>query len=303
MRYIKRLDEAQNLLSCLASPMRIKIIELLKLNSEMSLDEIAKKLNITNGALTSHIKVLEEAQIINIRLVPLYRGTKKMCSLLEDKLIIELFDKQNSLPYYELELNVGQYDSYSVNSPCGLATTQNVVGGYDSEIYFSYPDRFNADLVWFTNGYVLYKFPFILKESEKVKEIQITVEMASEAPGGAMDYPTSADITVNGIKVGSDYLPGERFDRKGRLTPSWWKANFGQYGWLKLYTINEEGTFFNGEKVSDVSLNDLKLYERKTIELKISCLSSKESEGGITLFGKNFGDQSQGIKLRVIYEN
>ena len=118
-----------------------------------------------------------------------------------------------------------------------------------------------------------------------------------------MDYPTSADITVNGIKVGSDYLPGERFDRKGRLTPSWWKANFGQYGWLKLYTINEEGTFFNGEKVSDVSLNDLKLYERKTIELKISCLSSKESEGGITLFGKNFGDQSQGIKLRVIYEN
>lgn len=300
MRYITNLEQNIGLFTALASPIRIQIIRLLHDNIELNLNDIAAKLKVTNGALTQHIKLLQESGIINVRLASLPKGTQKLCSLNEDKLIIELYNKDNDLPCYDLELNVGQYSDFKVNAPCGLASFDGVIGGYDSNIYFSYPDRFIAEAIWYTDGYVTYTFPYVLKTNQVLKEIQITFEIAGEAPGASMDYPSTIDIFVNDIKLGSDYLPGERFDRRGKLTPPWWRNNFGQYGWLKLYTINDEGTFFSGAKISDVRISDLKLVECGLLALKISCQDRTENKGGITLFGKKFGDQEQGIKLKLI---
>lgn len=302
MRYINNLEQNISTFTALSSPLRIQIIKLLHDNIELNLNDIAKKLHVTNGALTPHIKLLQESGLINVRLMPLPKGTQKLCSLSEDKLIIELYNKSNDLPCYDLELNVGQYSDFKVNAPCGLASHEAIIGGYDSNIYFSYPDRFSAEAVWFTDGYITYTFPYILKINQVLKEIQFTFEISSEAPGASMDYPSIIDIYINDVKLGSDYLPGERFDRRGKLTPAWWKNNFGQYGWLKLYTINEEGTFFSGQKISDIKVSDLKFEETGLINLKISCQDRKETKGGVTIFGRQFGDQEQGIKLKLVYD-
>lgn len=301
MKFLNNIDQAIPVLNALGSQIRINIVKLLCSNNELSLNDIAQKLNITNGALTPHIKILNEAGLINIRLVTLPRGVSKMVSLAEDKIIIEFFDSSLTIPSYDLELNVGQYSEYKACSPCGLATFENFVGGLDSDIYFTFPDRFKAEIVWLTSGYLVYSFPYLVSSDQNVEEIQITMEISGEAPGTAKHYPSTIDLFINDIHLGKDYLPGERFERRGKLTPSWWKDNYAQYGWLKLYSINNEGTYFNGERVSDVTISDLNLDKDKVINFKISCEDRSINKGGITLFGKRFGDQEQGIKLRISY--
>ena len=56
MLYIKNLEDGVELFKALGSDVRINIIKLLLKNREMNMNEIASSLNITNGALTGHIK-------------------------------------------------------------------------------------------------------------------------------------------------------------------------------------------------------------------------------------------------------
>lgn len=60
MLHIKSLDEGLELFKTLGSSVRIDIIKILMKNSRMNMNELASELNITNGALTSHIKKLED---------------------------------------------------------------------------------------------------------------------------------------------------------------------------------------------------------------------------------------------------
>lgn len=303
MIYISNLSDGQKIFNALASPVRIKILQILHENSEININEISQKLNLSNGALTVHIKLLSECNLIKVRLATMPKGIQKLCSLAEDKIIVDIKNKTNDYPAYIHELNVGQFSEFHVNAPCGLGTFDNVIGGYDNAQFFSFPDRFKADIVWFTDGFLTYVFPNMVTSKQKIKELQFTMEIGGEAPGAAIDYPTGVEIYVNNVRLGTDVLPGERFDRRGKLTPMWWRDNFGQYGWLKLYSITEEGSFFNGEKVSNVTLDDLNLSDNPFITLKVSCQERSTNIGGITLFGKQFGDQEQGIKLKVTYDN
>ena len=61
MLHITSLDDGLDIFKALGSDVRIEIIKLLIENKEMNMNELAAKLNITNGALTGHIKKLEHA--------------------------------------------------------------------------------------------------------------------------------------------------------------------------------------------------------------------------------------------------
>ena len=60
MLHIKRLEEGVELFKALGSEPRINILKLLLEYKEMNMNELASHLGITNGALTSHIKKMEE---------------------------------------------------------------------------------------------------------------------------------------------------------------------------------------------------------------------------------------------------
>ena len=66
MLHIKSLDDGLEVFKALGSEVRINIVKLLLENREMNMNELASSLGITNGALTSHIKKLEEAGIIKV---------------------------------------------------------------------------------------------------------------------------------------------------------------------------------------------------------------------------------------------
>ncbi len=53
----------------------------------------------------------------------------------------------------------------------------------DDTRYFAHPDRYNADILWFSKGFVEYEIPNFIPGSQKITQILISAELSSEAPG------------------------------------------------------------------------------------------------------------------------
>lgn len=66
MLHIEKLEDGLEIFKALGSEIRIEIVRILLENNGMSMNELAGKLNITNGALTNHIKKLEDCGIVSI---------------------------------------------------------------------------------------------------------------------------------------------------------------------------------------------------------------------------------------------
>ena len=66
MLHIKSLEEGLDIFKALGSDIRIEIIRILLENRDMNMNELASRLKITNGALTSHVRKLEECGIITV---------------------------------------------------------------------------------------------------------------------------------------------------------------------------------------------------------------------------------------------
>ena len=302
MRVIEDLIDGYEVYDALASYTRLEILKVLLKNNEMNLDEISKSLHIAKGSLTMHIKKLEAAGLISVRLSLARRGTQKLCRINEEKLIINIIPQKKELNSFETELNVGQYAAYAVEPTCGLSTTEKRIDPMDDPRYFSSPERFNAGIIWFTSGYVEYRFPNQLHTDETAKELQIFMEICSEAPGVLENYPSDIYFYVNDVELGFWTSPGELFDRPGRFTPAWWYQNFPQYGRMTIITINENGTYLDGLFLAPITIRDIDFDHHTEISIKVVVPKTARHVGGVTLFGKGFGDYNEGIKAKVLYK-
>lgn len=63
MIHITSLDDGLELFKALGSDIRIQILKILLENNQMSMNQIANELNISNGALTGHIKSLRNVDL------------------------------------------------------------------------------------------------------------------------------------------------------------------------------------------------------------------------------------------------
>lgn len=88
MLYIKNLEDGVELFKVLGSEVRVNIIQLLLKNKEMNMNEIASSLNITNGALTSHIKKMEDVGLIQVRADFAGHGNQKVCRVKQERLLV-----------------------------------------------------------------------------------------------------------------------------------------------------------------------------------------------------------------------
>lgn len=301
MLHITSLDDGVEILKALGSDIRIEIIKQLQQNKQMNMNELASKLNITNGALTSHIKKLEACGIVTTSNESIGHGNQKICSLHLDKLLIDFDANEDPENIYTAELKVGHYIDYKVYPTCGLASSTALIGEVDDVRYFSHPDRYNADILWFTKGYVEYEIPNFIPFSQKITQIMISAELSSEAPGVNNVWPSDICFYLNDVCIGSWTSPGDFGDIKGIFTPDWWFPNWNQYGLLKLLVINQKGTFIDGLQISDVTITDFNLDYRSSMKFRMSVNDDVEHIGGLTIFGKTFGNYGQDIKVRINY--
>ena len=176
-----------------------------------------------------------------------------------------------------------------------------MIGELDDVRYFDHPDRFNADIMWFTKGYVEYVVPNLIPCNQKITQLSLSAEISSEAPGIDNNWPSDISFYINDTRVGTWTSPGDYGDVRGMFTPEWWPPNWNQYGLLKLLVINHKGTFIDGLKISDVTTSQLNLDYKSKICFRIAVEESSTHVGGLTIFGKNFGNYDQDIEVAINY--
>ncbi|MEK4349316.1 winged helix-turn-helix transcriptional regulator [Paenibacillus sp. FSL R5-0475] len=301
MIYIKDLMSGLEIFKALSSEIRILILELLATNQALNLNEIAKKLNLSNGAITMHIKKLEESGLIEINTSVGKHGIQKVCYLNKDKLIVDLRSKDVD-NLYEVEIQVGHYSNYQAVPTCGLATKDSIIGDFDEPRYFADPQRIESEIIWMAEGFLEYRIPNYLKANQTFREIQFSMEIGSEAPGSNDNYPSDLYFYLNGIEIGYWTSPGDFGDTRGTFNPDWWPPHLNQYGMLKLIRINNEGSFIDGCRISDVTLDDIKLDYKSELTFRIAVTDKPVNKRGLTIYGKHFGNYSQDLLARVLYD-
>ncbi|WP_339801726.1 winged helix-turn-helix transcriptional regulator [Paenibacillus sp. FSL R5-0744] len=301
MIYIKDLMSGLEIFKALSSEIRILILELLATNQALNLNEIAKKLNLSNGAITMHIKKLEESGLIEINTSVGKHGIQKVCYLNKDKLIVDLRSKDVD-NLYEVEIQVGHYSNYQAVPTCGLATKDSIIGDFDEPRYFADPQRIESEIIWMAEGFLEYRIPNYLKANQTFREIQFSMEIGSEAPGSNDNYPSDLYFYLNGIEIGYWTSPGDFGDTRGTFNPDWWPPHLNQYGMLKLIRINNEGSFIDGCRISDVTLEDINLDYKSELTFRIAVTDKPVNKRGLTIYGKHFGNYSQDLLARVLYD-
>ena len=301
MIHITSLDDGLETFKALGSDTRIQILNILLEKEQMSMNQLATELNISNGALTGHIKKLEECGLINISNESAGHGNQKMCSVTQDRIIVDIKKQIDYKNVFETKIKVGQFSRHQVWPTCGIATSESVIGELDDIRYFNHPDRFTANILWFTKGYVEYTIPNLIPSNQRITQLSISAELSSEAPGIDNNWPSDISFYINDTKIGMWTSPGDFGDVHGMFTPQWWPQNWNQYGLLKLLVINDYGTYIDGLKISDVSTLSLHLDYSSDIRLRLAVENDSEHVGGITLYGKSFGNYDQDIRVAINY--
>lgn len=303
MLYIKNLDDGIPIFKALGSELRIKLIKLLLEHKEMNMNELASNLGITNGALTSHVKKLEESGIVTILSEHAGHGNQKVCRVNVDKILVDVLNKdtETSQDSYSIDIPVGHYFNYSVFPTCGLSTSKKIIGEVDDSRYFAHPSHVDAQILWFAKGHIDYRIPNMLPPGQIIDQLTISFEISSEAPGTNSEWPSDISFLLNGMKLGTWTSPGDFGDVHGMFTPDWWFPNWNQYGLLKMLVINRKGTFIDGLKISEVTTSQLSLTSQDDLRFRFQVQEPAKNIGGITLFGKDFGNYNQDIKVRINY--
>ena len=183
MLHITSLSEGLEIFKALGSDVRIEILNILLEESNINMNELASRLNITNGALTNHIKKLESCGLITASGEAAGHGNQKICSIIQDKILVELEKSEDFENVYHTEIKIGHYSNYQICPTCGLATDHTLIGEVDDPRYFEHPSRYNADILWFSKGYVEYVIPNFIPGQNRINQIYIRKPRASMRTG------------------------------------------------------------------------------------------------------------------------
>lgn len=299
-----QLDISKNSLDvyeALSSEVRLEILQLLS-QKKMNIKELAHELGLSSAITTRHIQKLEKAQLIKTEKVPAKSGIQKLSYLAVDTIEIKFPKKiYHSYKLHTTQLSVGHYTDFYVKPTCGIASTEDIIGQVDEPKFFMDAGRMNASLVWFSEGYVEYKIPNLLTARDTPELLEISLELASEFPNSNNVWPSDITFYLNDINIGTWTCPGNFSDTRGRYTPSWWEDKNSQYGLLKHIRVSQYDTCIDGKFLSDVVLADLGIDEKNLLTFKICVESKAQNLGGVTVFGKGFGNHDQDILFSLYY--
>lgn len=296
-------NEMLSVLKALANESRINILQLLD-NGCLNINEIAEKLDLPVSTTALNIKILEEAGLVLTELQPGIRGSMKVSSKACSNVIINLNDGINNSVENSVYINmpIGNYTDCAVSPSCGLVGEKGSIGRFDKPSSFYYPEKVNAQLLWFYKGYIEYKFPYESIKNTSINMLELSIEMCSEAPFYRNDWPSDITVWINGVEVGTWTSPGDFGGRRGRNNPQWWPDTINQYGLLKCWRIKKSGTYIDNIKLSDKTLEDFHIKDNDFISVKIGIKEDAKNIGGISIFGKCFGDYPQDIVMKIEYD-
>ncbi len=299
-----RLDSPEGLrvMKALSAEQRVRLLALLG-ERAMNVNEIAARLGVSQPTASVHIRVLEEAGLVECEYMSSGRGSEKRCFARFEQIVFELDSPgpENPESIEEIAMPVGLYTAANVLPTCGLASDARIIGFLDNPQSFLLPERAAAQLVWFARGWVEYTFPCDLPPTAEITGIEFVAELCSEAPNYDAEWPSDITVWINGVETGTWTCPGDFGGRRGRLNPEWWSDSLTQYGALKVFSVTPEGSYVDGTFAGDTTLDDLGLGFGRPIVVRIGNRADAVHRGGVNLFGRHFGNYAQDPVLRVRY--
>ncbi len=289
------------ILKSAASEGRVRILKLLHQTGGLNVNEIAETLGQPQSSVSSNVQLLETAGLIRTEMTKARKGSQKICYAVYDELVISFHRaaKEMDSDVVEVSMPLGLYTQADVMGPCGICSTEGIIGHLDVPTTFLEPDRMKASLLWFTSGFVEYQFPNnALLRAVALDRIEFALEVSSEVPGTRPNWPSDISLSINGVEIGDWTSPGDFGDKRGIHTPPWWKMAGSQYGLLKTWQVNGSGSFVDGTKLSDITLDDLKLESHRSVRLRVAVKPTARNPGGINIFGRGFGNHDQDIVMR-----
>ncbi|CUS26323.1 ArsR family transcriptional regulator [Paucilactobacillus oligofermentans DSM 15707 = LMG 22743] len=283
--------------SALDSSVRINIIELLSIDN-LNISQIAKKINLSNAITVMHVNKLEKAGIISSQ----RKGNQRICILKIDIINI-IFPHQIYYPFKKdsFEIPVGQFTNFDITPTCGLAKKDGFIGKVDNPNYFMVPERYQAQMIWFSDGFIEYQIPNYLESINELKMIEIVVELGSEFPFSNNNWLSDITVSIDNHEVGTWTSTGDFSDTRGRYTPKWVYNDMNQYGTLITFRISKYGTFINGKRSSDLLISEVNNL-KNSWKLKFEVKKNAQNVGGCTIFGKGFGNHNQDISTTLYYD-
>ncbi len=291
-----------DILRGICSELRIRILQCLR-DESLNVNDLSRLLGIPQSTVAINVQILEKASLIRTETVKAKKGSQKICHGIYQEIVLQFpnskKDEKNSI---EVEMPIGLFTGFDVSPPCGMCSTESIIGFLDVPDEFLNPERMKAGLLWFEKGFVEYKFPNnSLYKGTPVRRLELSAELSSEIPGTNPELQSDITLWVNDVEIGYWTSPGDFGDKRGKLTPSWWKLEGSQYGLLKQWSVTDEGSFVDGVQLSGVRLADLKLQDHHSIRVRIGVKETAEHLGGINIFGKGFGNYDRNILLRLYF--
>ena len=285
----------------LNSEVRAQILSLIAGNDGISMKEISKTLDIPVTTLTPHLRILCDCQLVlTPPITPPHEALKYYFNQDAAQLSISIAPDEKVSALYRAEVPLGHYTDFSVTPTCGIASAQSFIGQVDEPRYFVHPEHYNAQILWFTTGYVSYMLPNFIPRGSIIERLTISFEISSEAPSYNNDWPSDITFFLNKVNLGTWKSPGDYGDRRGKLNPDWWYSFLNQYGLLKKLSICSDGTYLDEERLSDVTIGKLHLTDQSILRFCIAVMPG-ENARGCTLYGHSFGDHNQAIQIEIQY--
>ena len=301
MLTIRSLDRNLPLFQALSSELRAEIFMLLTARESLTLKELSDHFQLSPATLKPHLQKLMECQLVYAEEPSSRSGTQyhaRDCG----QISIDFSRSQNICSEFQTEIPVGQYADFSVSPTCGLATPLSFLGRIDEPRFFTHPSHKDAEILWFSTGYIEYFLPNYIQRPCTIESLEISFEIASEAPQYRNDWPSDITFSLNGRELGVWTSPGDYGDHRGVYNPSWWFPFMNQYGLLKTLILNQDGCFLDGELLSSVTCRGLNLTEQSILRFRMEVKRDAPHPGGLTLFGRAFGDHAQGILTTIRYK-
>ncbi len=298
-------DRIEMLGLALSAQIRRKILMLLN-TSSYSIIEIASILNIPVSTAAFHIKILKQVNLVLVTQKQASKGNTKIVSLNVDKITLNFLNvktETTEITSHIVNIPVGSYCDAKVSPTCGLASEKSLLTVDDFPSAFFDANRFKAQLVWFSKGFLEYRIPNYFIKDKDLINMNISLELCSEAPNYQNDWKSDITFWVNGVELCTYQSDGDYGIRRGRLNPAWWPDYSTQYGKLVNIMVDSSNTYLNERGVSGVKLKNLLLAEGEYITLRIGNKADAKNSGGVNIFGEKFGDYEQNILVKFDYKN
>lgn len=298
---VKNNQEGIAVAKALGSAQRLRILDYLQARVA-NVTEIAEALEMPLSTANLHLNVLEESGLIRSEMIAASRGVQKVCARVYDMVMIQLPHRTAQLEkQVSVEMPIGAFVACEATPTCGLATESSVIGYLDDPISFYEPERLQAQLIWFRQGQLEYRFPYRPDPEQAPRSITVSMEICSEAPMHHHDWPSDIFMEINDQVIGTWTSPGDFGGERGGLTPHWWEEWNSQHGLLKTWRVDGSGSWIDGILLSRVTIDMLALDSQPFVRVRFGVDADAHHVGGMNLFGRRFGNYPQDIMLQIHY--